>query len=95
MKPICFSKAGEGVIHEDLYLSLDTKKNEIHTQHKSWRGLPATKSQTVFVVDGAVLEQLPADARWEQVTLVVFTPKVIQFIDYSRNDAGIYFRRPE
>ena len=92
----CWPKAGLGIIDPDLYIDLNSTKNElILAAGQRWAGAPVKMHQVVFVWHGKVLREPSSEHGFaiENSAVVSFEVEKVSFFDFASGIGGYYERK--
>ena len=85
-------KGGIGVIGHDTFIMLREKQNALLLDGRKWTGKHATEQQVVLIEGNNVLGDVHS-ADLSKVTIVLFSPNEVRFINLATSIAGRYERK--
>ncbi len=93
---VAFSKGGVGIVTENVYIIVDSDKNELllGDAHKKWTGLSREDKQVVILLGDHLFDpsKLPEDYNLTKATVISFEKNEIRFVDFPSEQAGFYRR---
>jgi hypothetical protein len=91
-----FAKGGIGIIRENLYIALNSPKNElVLNAGNRWVGMDASKAEVVIFFDSRIWspQSLPDRFDLSDAVVVSFESSKVRFFDF-RSMSGGYYKRP-
>jgi hypothetical protein len=91
LNSLAFRKGGIGIIGPDTYIDLDSAKNTLLLNNRTWKGADSRKTQVVLIADARIAGQAEIKDT-ATLKIVIFEPQQARFIDVARNWGGHYKR---